>query len=427
MSIYDVKAEQQVISSLVNNFTDNSESYTMLEDSDFFENIHRKWFKQITDMNECGEPISPETFLTQLRISDKETEGKFIETLAVYPSSSTVTLDLTKTIKNFSLLRKLQYTAKELQGESSEASNDSLELIEKYSNKLLGYIGFTKRNQPILVKELLPEILEKIDRIHKGEEKTFGIATNLKAIDEYTGGIEPGQLYIIAARPSIGKTSLMLTIARNISRNFPVLIFSMEMTAQEIGLRLLSQESNLSYYKLKSGHLSQTDAVSFIKSSDKLRNYKLFIDPTSGLSIYELRSKLKRMVVEHDVKCVLIDYLGLMSTPKMQTRDLEIGYVTRSLKSIAKEENLPIVLLSQLNRAVEARSDKIPVLSDLRESGNIEQDADVVIFIHRDKFEPQDNQNTEIIIAKNRNGAIGSKQAVFLKESMTFTDVYNNF
>ena len=218
----------------------------------------------------------------------------------------------------------------------------------------------------------------------------------------------------------------MLSIAKNISQQFPVLIFSMEMTAPEICLRLLSQISGISYYNLKNGHLSQNDAIGYIRSSEKLHDHKIYIDPTSGLSIYELRSKLKKMIVESDVRCVFIDYLGLMSTPKMQTRDLEIGYITRSLKQIAKEENIPIVLLSQLNRAVEMRSDKTPVLSDLRESGNIEQDADVVIFIHRDKTDFSPDQKAEIIIAKNRNGSIGSKDISFLKESMSFQNLYNS-
>lgn len=424
MNTYDVKAEQQVISSLINNFTDNSESFILLDESDFFETFHKRLFRQIFDMHESGETISPETFLTQLKTTDRDSEGKFLDIITVNPSSSAITIDLAKAVKNFSLLRKLQQTAKQLQAESGDPSNDSLELVEQYSNKLLSFIGFTKRNQPTLIGEIIPEVMERIDKIHRGEEKTFGLATNLKAIDEYTSGIEQGQLVIIAARPSIGKTALMLTIAKNITTHTPALVFSLEMTSEELGLRLLTQISGVSYYKLKSGHITQADAVSFINSSSKLQSYKMFIDPTSSITIYELRSKIKKMIQEHGIKCVFIDYLQLMSTPKMQTRDLEIGYITRSLKAIAKDENIPIILLSQLNRAVEARADKIPVLSDLRESGNIEQDADVVIFIHRDKFAPEDNQTAEIIIAKNRNGAIGAKKSIFLKETMTFADHY---
>lgn len=420
MNLFDIKTEQQVLSALINNFVENSETFTLLEEQDFFEAVHKKWFKTVFQMNETGETISGETFSARLRLDGNDKQ--FLE-MENYFGSANSTLELAKHIKNFSLLRKLQSTGKDIQAESADATNDSLELIEKYSNNLLSMMGFTKRNQPTLIGEIIPEIMDRIDKVHKGEVKTFGISCNLEAIDIMTGGFEAGQLYIIAARPSIGKTSLMLSIAKNISQHLPVLVFSMEMTTEEIALRLLSQISGVSYYNLKNGHLSQMDVVSYLKSADKLGKHDIYIDPTSGLSIYELRSKLKKMIVEKSIKCIFIDYLGLMSTPKMQTRDLEIGYITRSLKQIAKEENIPIVLLSQLNRQVESRSDKTPVLSDLRESGNIEQDADVVLFIHRDKTDFKDEQTAEIIVAKNRNGAIGSREISFLKQSMAFANI----
>lgn len=421
MNCYDIKSEQHIIYSLVNNFTENSESFLLLQDQDFFESEHRKWFNVLKNMSESSEDISLETFMSRIKAIGGE--QKFISAMIdSYNTSPVTTMQLAKIVKNYSLLRNIQVMSRQMAGESSDATNDSLDIIEKYSNKLIDLTGFIRRDQPTLIGEIIPEVLDRIDKIRSGEHKTFGISTNLQAIDNFTGGIEPGQLYIIAARPSMGKTSLMLSIAKNISLHIPTLIFSMEMTSDEIALRLISQMSGASYFRIKSGKINQADATGYIRASEKLHNYKIFIDPTSGISVQEIRSKLKKMVREHNIKIIFIDYLQLMATPKMQTRDLEIGYITRTLKAIAKEENIPVVLLSQLNRAVESRSDKIPVLSDLRESGNIEQDADVVIFIHRDKFEDGNQQKAVIIIAKNRNGAIGHEGCVFLKESMDFVN-----
>lgn len=424
MNLFDVKTEQQVLISLAYGFIENSETFTFLEEGDFFETTHRKWFKIMQTMNEVGDNVTPETFAAQLRLINDE--KRFLES-DLFRGSAQSTFELAKHIKNFSLLRKLHTSGKEMQSESANAQNDSIELIEKYSNTLLGMMGFTKRNQPTQVKDILPEVLERIDKVQRGDQKTFGIATEIKVIDRMTGGFEPGQLYIIAARPSVGKTSLMLSIAKNVSLKIPVLVFSMEMTADEICLRLLSMISGVSYYNLKNGRLSQDDATSYMRSAKKLNDHEIHIDPSSGVSIYDLRAKLKKMIAEKQVKCVFIDYLGLMSAPKMQTRDLEIGFITRNLKQIAKEEGIPIVLLSQLNRAVESRSDKTPVLSDLRESGNIEQDADVVVFIHRDKMEQSDVQTAYLIIAKNRNGSVGSEQISFVKNSMEFTNINYNY
>ncbi len=423
MNLFDLKSESLLISSLVNEFTPNSESFVLIDEEDFFEPIHRFWFSQLRGMYESGGEVSPATFLARLRLKDGTTESRFIETLGNYPVSPAATFDIAKSVKNFSLLRKLQDLSKLINSQSSDPINDPLELIEKYTDKLLSFSGFTKTDQPELIRDLMHSVVEKIDKIRSGQEKTFGIPTSIDIIDECTGGLENGQLYVMAARPSVGKTSLMLSIVKNICTHFPSVIFSLEMTAEQIGLRLLSQASGISYYNLKNGNIDAEAARAYMNSASKISEYKLHIDPTSNLSVYELRSKLSKLKRENGTRVVFIDYLGLMNTPKLGTRDLEIGYITKNLKSIAKEENMPIVLLCQLNRGVEDRADKRPILRDLRESGNIEQDADVVIFIHRDRLwqgEARTGKEPEIIIGKNRNGKIGYRDVVFLEETMDF-------
>ncbi len=423
MNLFDLKSESLLISSLVNEFVPNSESFVLIDEDDFFEPVHRFWFSQLKGMYESGGEVSPSTFLARLRLKDGTTESRFIETLGTYSPSPAATFDIAKMVKNFSLLRKLQDLSKVINSQSSDPVNDPLELIEKYTDKLLSFSGFTKTDQPELIRDLMHSVVEKIDKIRSGQEKTFGITTGIDVIDECTGGFEDGQLYVVAARPSVGKTSLMLTIVKNISTHIPTVIFSLEMTSEQIGLRLLSQICGISYYNLKNGNISMEDSRSYMNSAAKISDYRLHIDPTSNLSVYELRSKLNKLKRDNGTRIVFIDYLGLMNTPKLGTRDLEIGYITKNLKSIAKEENMPIVLLCQLNRGVEDRADKRPILRDLRESGNIEQDADVVIFIHRDRFlqgETKIGKEPEIIIGKNRNGKIGAREVVFLEETMDF-------
>ena len=423
MNLFDIKSESLLISSLANDFIPNSESFVLIDEDDFFEPLHRFWFSELRGMYESGGEISPTTFLARLRLKDGSTESRFIEILSNFSPSANSTFDIAKLVKNFSLLRKLQELSKEINLQSADTANDPLELIEKYTDKLLSFSGFAKADQPELISDLMHGVIEKIDKIRSGEAKTFGIPTGIDVIDECTGGLENGQLYIIAARPSIGKTSLMLSIVRNISTRFPSVIFSLEMTSEQIGMRILSQACGISYYNLKNGNIRDEDLRAYVNSASKISSYKLRIDPTSNLSVYELRSKLSKLRRDDGTQVVFVDYLGLMNTPKLQTRDLEVGYITKNLKSIAKQENIPIVLLCQLNRGVEDRVDKRPILRDLRESGNIEQDADVVIFIHRERLF-QDEQGTgkepEIIIGKNRNGTIGTRKVVFMEDTMDF-------
>jgi replicative DNA helicase len=271
------------------------------------------------------------------------------------------------------------------------------------------------------------DVLQSIHGKHSG---VTGVPAGFADLDSLTGGFQQSDLIIVAGRPSQGKTALALSIARNASvlHDIPIGIFSLEMSVQQLVMRLMCAEARVDAHKVRTGRLPEDEWKKLSTSVGRLYKAKIFIDDTPGLGILELRAKARRLKVEHDVGLVIVDYLQLMQGPKnSQSREQEISAISRSLKALAKELNLPVVALSQLNRAVETRGDKRPALSDLRESGAIEQDADVVIFVHRPEMfgiTEQDGEPTEglaeIIIGKQRNGPTDSVKLQFIKHYARF-------
>jgi replicative DNA helicase len=257
--------------------------------------------------------------------------------------------------------------------------------------------------------------MDKLAEIHSGKRKTFGIPTRFYKMDECLGGLIESNLITIAARPSIGKSALMLSMAYNIGAEIPVGIFSIEMSQEELLIRLMSMESGISSETIKSGKCSDFQFGDLHKAITAIHKRNIFIDDSASLSLLDVKAKTKRLISEHGVRVIFIDFLQKMATTKEENRNLAIGKLTGGLKAISKEFNMPVVVLSQLNREVESRSSKRPELSDLRDSGEIEQDSDVVVFIHRpekygkETFENGDNclGLAEIIIDKHRNGRTG--------------------
>jgi replicative DNA helicase len=270
-------------------------------------------------------------------------------------------------------------------------------------------------------------ILESIHGSHSG---VTGVPAGFTDLDNLTGGFQPSDLIIVAGRPSQGKTAFVLSLARNASvlHDVPIAFFSLEMSVQQLVMRLMCAEARVDAHKVRTGRLPEDEWRKLSVSVGRLYKAKIFIDDTPGLGILELRAKARRLKAEHNIGLVIVDYLQLMQGPRSaQSREQEISAISRSLKALAKELNIPVIALSQLNRAVEARTDKRPALADLRESGAIEQDADVVMFVHRPEMygiEAEDGQSTEglaeIIIGKQRNGPVDTVKLAFVKQYARF-------
>jgi len=276
-------------------------------------------------------------------------------------------------------------------------------------------------------------VLEKYEKVNREKILLTGVTSGFPEIDALTGGFQKSDLIIIAGRPGMGKTAFALSIARNaaVRDQVPVAIFSLEMSLEQIALRLISMEANVDMHALRTGRLSADQWQRIAGFVGRISEAPIFIDDTPALSTLELRAKARRLKAEHNIGLIIVDYLQLMQPPKAESREREISMISRALKSLAKELEIPVIALSQLRRAVEERGDKRPFLSDLRESGSLEQDADVVIFVHRPEYYGitvyEDGTPTEgtaeIIISKQRNGPLGTIRLSFLKHSTKFAQL----
>jgi replicative DNA helicase len=307
------------------------------------------------------------------------------------------------------------------------AFEESLEeVIEFTESQILNISNFTQNKDPKKIDRCIDELLTEVEKIFKKEKSLVGVPSGFTSIDRITGGWQPGNLIIIAGRPSMGKTAMALTLALNPAKlNYPICLFSLEMSESEISARLLSGASGYSNVEIRNADL---DFDKLVYSSDQVANLPIYIDDTPALTIFELRSKIKKMIIRYGVKMVIVDYLQLMKQDA-GNREQEVSKISQGLKAIAKEYSIPIIALSQLNRGVEERADKRPRLSDLRESGAIEQDADIVCFIYRPYYynilsikideNPIETKGLLIIdCAKDRNGALFSK-CLYHNESLT--------
>ncbi len=420
-----LEIEKQVLGEMLCDANGVMNVLSIISANDFYKPAHNKIFSAIVKLFERSEPADSITVVEQLRSDghlDEIGGPLYIADLSMMATSSANAEYHAKIILEKSILRQMIATGNEMVSKAFGEQDDALELLGKAEDDILKISGITRKDLPKGISELTNTVVDDIERMRSGEKKSFGISSGFKKLDEYTGGFEPANLYIIAARPSIGKTALALSMMLNIKE--PSALFSLEMGNEAITLRLLSQESKISFYRLRNGYVhTDSDGIDLARAHQRLDSKKIFIDESSSATIYDIKTKTKRMIQDADIKIIFIDYLQLMSAPKsdrIQNRDQEIGYITKSLKQLSKDLHIPVVLLSQLSRGVESRSDKRPVLSDLRESGNIEQDADVVIFPHRDKMD--ENVRPEMIIGKNRNGQTGAFDVTFIGDIMRFQD-----
>ncbi|HNZ71162.1 MAG TPA: replicative DNA helicase [Prolixibacteraceae bacterium] len=410
----------------------------LLSEESFYKEEHREIFKVIKDLSMRDQPVDLLIVTQELKnrgLLEKVGGPLYITQLTSKVASAAHLEFHARIIAQKHIQRELIRSCSEIQVNAYDDTKDVDELINEAESAIfkISEGNIKKETQPI--KPILKEAVQLIEEASKRKDGLSGIPSGFSKVDRITSGWQKTDLIIIAARPAMGKTAFVLSMARNMAVEFnkPVAIFSLEMSSIQLVNRMIASESELGSDKIKKGNLEGDDWDRLNKAIRRLDEAPVFIDDTPALSIFELRAKCRRLKMQQDIGIVLVDYLQLMTAggDNRGSREQEVSMISRSLKAIAKELDIPIIALSQLNRSVESREGKRPQLSDLRESGAIEQDADMVIFIHRPEYygiTEDDEGNSlrnvaEIIIAKHRNGAVGDVRLSFRKELARFVDL----
>ena len=409
----------------------------LLKTQSFYLKEHQLIFEAMVHLFDAGEPIDTVTVYEEL----KKREQTEVSGGAVYLSklsqniSSAANIEYhAKIILEKEILRGLITSAHEIARSAYDGTEDAFDLLDLAESKIFEITESHLKKSYQGMDRAVRDALEYIEAIHSNTSKKFSVPTGFYELDEMLGGFQKSDLVIIAARPSMGKTALALSLARNasIDHKVPIGIFSLEMSTMQLVIRLLCAEGRLNAHLVRTGKLPHEEGVKLSKNAHKLIEAPLYVDDTPAQTVLEIRAKARRLKAEHDIGMIVIDYLQLMQGPSnSESREREISHISRSLKSLAKELNIPVVALSQLNRAVETRTDKRPQLSDLRESGSIEQDADVVIFLNRPEYYGiMKNENgdsnegvAELIIGKQRNGPTGTIRLAFIKDYARFENL----
>ncbi|MFH1175209.1 MAG: replicative DNA helicase [bacterium] len=406
---------------------------------DFYKEAHKTIFEAILYLFEKREPIDILSLSNRLEaVGRLENIGgvSYLTTIVnVVPTSAHV-VHYAKTVQKKATLRNLISAAGQIAELGFKEDEDIDQLLDKAQQSIFKVSQNYSLQNFIHIKPVLEEAFDRLDELHKTEQGTLrGVPTGFTKLDNKLAGLQKSNLIILAARPSIGKTTLALDIARNIAvvEKIPVGIFSLEMSKEEIIDKIMCSQAGVDLWKLRTGKLStQGENSDFMKISHSmaiLSESPLYIDDSASSNIMQIRTMARRLQSEHGLGLILIDYLQLMQgTGRVESRAQEVGEISRSLKALARELNVPILALSQLSRAIEARTDQMPKLSDLRESGSIEQDADLVLFIHReDKFKKDSDKKNiaKIIIAKHRNGPIGEVDLYFDPNTVSFKNIDN--
>lgn len=399
----------------------------ILKAESFFSAAHRKIFTAVLSLHEHQRAVDLVTLRDELeRAGDLERVGgaEYLMTLLDgVPAASNVE-HYAEIVREKAITRDLLGAAREIFDAASGAGVYSRQLLDDAQAKIFHIAEQGMRSAVTPIKEVLKDTFEQIDKIRGREGMITGLATGFPDLDELTSGLQNGELIILAARPSMGKTTLALNILRyvGVNHHVPAVIFSLEMSREQVARNMLCAEASIDSHKLRRGLLGPNDTAKLGVHVGSLSEAPLYIDDTPGLNLFELRAKVRRLKANQDCRLVVVDYLQLMEAPGSESRQMEISQISRNLKSLAREMNLPLIAVSQLNRQVEARDDKRPRMADLRESGSLEQDADVVMLLHRPSYYTHDTEDhsAELIIAKQRNGPTGIVNMTFLNQFLRF-------
>jgi len=429
---HSIEAEQSVIGSMIMDRDAIIVASEILTDEDFYQKQYGVLFDAMIELNNDGEPVDLVTLQNKLKEKNVPPElcsVEFIrELLSAVPTSANVRHYAT-IVRDKAVLRKLIRVTEGIANDCY-LGNESVEaLLEDTEKKVFDIVQNRGSTDFVSIQDVVIQAIENIEAASKTKGTVTGISTGFYDLDYKMSGLQPSDLILVAARPSMGKTAFVLNIAEYVAvkSNICTAIFSLEMSKEQLVKRILAMNSKVDSQAIRSGELQDEDWVKLVESANAIGNSNLIIDDTPGISIGELRSKCRKFKLEQNLGLVIIDYLQLMSGgKKVESRQQEISDISRSLKALAREIQAPVIALSQLSRAVEQRPDKRPMLSDLRESGAIEQDADVVMFIYRDDYYNKDSEDagiSEIIIGKQRNGPTGTVKLAWLSQFTKFANL----
>ncbi|HSA30694.1 MAG TPA: replicative DNA helicase [Candidatus Omnitrophota bacterium] len=428
----NIEAEQSVLGAMLIDEEAIGVALETLDSAWFYEDAHRIIFQAILELYNQRKNVDLITLSDRLRgDGNLERVGglPYLSQLAeIVPTSANVE-HYADIVKSKGILRNLIKNATEIVNTCYASGSDVDQIVDR-AEELIFEISEVKHRQSASdIKDLVKHSIENIDKLFQKKEKVTGVATGFIDFDRMTSGLQSSDLIILAGRPSMGKSALAGSIIEHVGIDVqkPVAIFSLEMSKEQLVQRMLCSQARVDAHKVRTGFLSPSDWPLLTKAAGKLSNARIFIDDTPAISALELRAKARRLKSQHDIQLIVLDYLQLMrGHTRADSRQQEISEISRSIKALARELKVPIVALSQLSRAVESRQDHKPQLSDLRESGAIEQDADVVILLVREEYYMPTEENrgkAEVIIAKQRNGPVGSFKLAFLKEFVRFENL----
>lgn len=431
----NIEAEQSVLGAMLIEKEAISKISEVLKVQDFYREANRLVFQAIIDLFNRNDGVDLITVTEELRRENKlEAAGgiAYITSLANAMPTAANVLYHAKIVEEKALLRNLINVSTQIAGMGYDGAEDVTQILDKSEKMMLEVANRRMGRDFTPIKEILFSTFSKIEQLYATKGGITGIATGFKDFDRLTAGLQPSDLILIAARPSMGKTAFVLNITQNVAirEKQSVAFFSLEMSKEQLVQRMLCAEAGIDAQRLRIGELEDNDWKKLVSAADKLSSAGIFIDDTPGITVMEMRSKARRLKVEQDLKLIVVDYLQLMQgatgSGRSENRQQEISEISRSLKALARELHVPVIALSQLSRGVESRQVKRPMLSDLRESGSLEQDADIVSFLYREDYynpETEKKNITEVIIAKHRNGPVDTVQLFFHKAFTKFSDL----
>ena len=423
-----IEAEQCVLGSMITDKNAIAEAIEKLEEEDFYRDGHKVLFKTISEMFKDDMPVDLVTLLERLKATEKLEKAGGVTYVSELGSSLLTTINLSayiKIVKEKSILRKLIKASTSIIEDSYNKQGEVENVLEGAEKRIFDIAEkrTTSDFEPLSV--VLERGFVEIERIFNNKGEITGVGSGFIDLDAKTSGFQKGDMVLIAARPSMGKTTFALNIAEHaaLREGKSVVVFSLEMSKEQLAYKLLCSEANVDMLKLRTGALEDKDWENIARATGPLSKAKIYIDDTAGVTVMEMRSKCRRLKLEYGIDLIVIDYLQLMSGSSSESRQQEVSEISRSIKALAKEMECPVIALSQLSRAPEQRADHRPMLSDLRESGSIEQDADLVMFLYRDEYynkETEDTNIAECIIAKQRNGPVGTVKLAWLGQYSKF-------
>ncbi|HEX5070313.1 MAG TPA: replicative DNA helicase [Vicinamibacterales bacterium] len=437
---HNLEAEKCVLGAILIDNPSFNQAAEVIDAADFFRDAHRRIFEKMVGLSERSQPIDPVTLKDELtRTGELEDVGgpAYVASLTDgVPRSANVEY-YARIVKEKSTLRRLIQSATEVLGRAYDAEEDADDLLDEAERSIFQIAEHRLRSGFVPLSQLVNTGYELIEKLQEHKGLVTGVPSGFVDLDEMTSGFQKSDLVIVAARPSMGKTSLVLNMALHCATEAAktVGIFSLEMSKEQLFMRMLTSEARVDAHRFRGGFLGEQDYDRLVAAFARLHDAKVYIDDTPSAGILEMRAKARRLKMEHGLDMIIIDYLQLMQgRGRFENRQQELASISRSLKILAKELQVPILALSQLSRAPESRSDHRPQLSDLRESGALEQDADVVLFIFREDMyavegerAPESEGTAELIIGKQRNGPIGTVKLAFLKQYTRFENLASGF